>query len=262
MEAQTQTMEKHLSQSQIKLFKACRRAYELKYVYDVVPVQTAETLRTGKAYHALLEELYKTGDFEADFSKESAMATAYKKYIYPKFKVRSAEDWLKYDDGSGMIPLTGRADGIAEDGRLVEHKTTSIDPLEYEYNLQWDEQILAYMLMTGARSCYYTICRKPTIRLKKNETEEEFFQRMVEWYDEDTEHKLVVFLAERTDEEVQAYKEEFESIRAQMLDPNVKYYKNTCHCNAWGRRCEYSPICMHYNPDETYIEFKRREYDG
>ena len=43
------------------------------------------------------------------------------------------------------------------------------------------------MLLTGMRKVWYTVCRKPTIRQKKNETDEEFFGRMVAWYDEDTE---------------------------------------------------------------------------
>ena len=140
---------------------------------------------------------------------------------------------------------------------------------QYEYNLQWDEQILAYMLLTGKRKVWYTVCRKPTIRQKKDETEEEFFRRMVEWYDEDTENKIRLFEIARTDEEVNqfrlelikmfneiAFAEEQKNHIALAASP---FYRNTCHCGMWGRRCEYSSVCLHYDPNQEYIEFMKGE---
>lgn len=251
---------KYLSISQIKLFKACRRAYELRYVEGLIPAETASALQTGIGYHEKLEQLYRDGYFEVtDYTKESAMAMAYKTYIYPKFQVRAVEEWYRYEDGG--VPLIGRVDGIAEDGNLVEYKTTSLTPLEYEYNLQWDEQILAYMLMTGARKVWYTICRKPTIRQKKNESDKEFFHRMVEWYDEDTDLKIKLILVERTDEEVETFRKSFENIRddISLAERYGDFYRNTCHCNVWGRRCEYSSVCLHYDPEQEYVEFVRKE---
>lgn len=251
---------KYLSISQIKLFKACRRAYELRYVDGLIPAETASALQTGIGYHEKLEQLYRDGYFEVtDYTKESAMAMAYKEYIYPKFQVKAVEEWYRYEDGG--VPLIGRVDGMAEDGNLVEHKTTSLTPLEYEYNLQWDEQILAYMLMTGARKVWYTVCRKPTIRQKKNESDEEFFHRMVEWYDEDTDLKIKLILVERTDEEVETFRKSFENIRddISLAERYGDFYRNTCHCNVWGRRCEYSSVCLHYDPEQEYVEFVRKE---
>lgn len=247
-----------LSASKIKLFKACRRAYELKYIYGLEPVQRADALEIGTNYHAKLEELYKTGEVDtSDFSKESAMAVAYKKYIYPHFKVDSVEKWEQLDlpDGNTMI---GRVDGLSEDGRLVEHKTTSLSPAEYEYNLQWDEQVLAYMLLTGTREVYYTVCMKPTIRQRINETEEEFFNRMVEWYDEDTEEKISYFEISRTDGEVEQYKKDLEDMSAEMTNTK-NLYRNTSHCRCWGRECEYRSICLDYDPEQEYIEFIKKE---
>ena len=249
-----------LSVSKIKLFKACRKAYEFKYVYNLEPVQKADALVIGSNYHKKLEQLYKTGDFDCDFSKESAMAMAYKKYIYPKFSVDEVEGWLSFplSDGNDMI---GRFDGLSTDGKLVEHKTTSLSPMEYEFNLQWDEQILAYMLMSGTREVYYTICVKPTIRQKKTESDEEFFERMIAWYDEDTDEKIKLIEISRTDEEITKYAEELEAMSFEMnrTEKLGEYYRNTSHCKCWGRDCEYRSICLNYNPDEEYIEFERRK---
>ena len=158
--------------------------------------------------------------------------------------------------------LIGIVDGIAEDGHIVEHKTTGSEITEqYEYNLMWDEQILAYMLMTGSRKVWYTICRKPTIRQKQNETDEEFFCRMVEWYDTDTESKIRLLEIERTDDEVEQFRKELETIKASMQEAieDGNFYRNTCHCNMYGRRCEYSGICLNYDPNAEHIEFVKDE---
>lgn len=266
-----------LSVSRMKCFKACRRKYELKYIEMLEPVQKSEALELGSSYHSLLEFLNKNGTLdgvEEDNSKELAMACAYQKYIFPKFKVVETEKWFEMEFGPEGDRLVGIVDGIADDGHIVEHKTYGgTDSMEqYEYNLQWDEQILAYMLLTGKRKVWYTVCRKPTIRQKKDETDEEFFNRMVAWYDEDTENKIRLFEIERTDEEVEQFRKNADSIILEMkvahnqrkhmdkysavTDP---FYRNTCHCNMWGKRCEYSSICLHYNPEQEYIEFVKKE---
>lgn len=252
-----------LSISKIKCFKSCRRMYELKYVEGLEPVQKADALELGSNYHKLLEELNNgvflegNPDYADDFSKEMAMAIAYERYIFPHFRVNAAEKWVTYDLGDGDT-MVGIVDAIADDGHVVEHKTTSMEITErYEYDLLWDEQILAYMLMTGNRKVWYTICRKPTIRQTKNETEEEFFHRMLDWFDVDTDKKIRLLEIERTDEEVEEFRKSLGVIKATMQEAEMdkNFYKNTCHCNMWGRRCEYSSICLHYDPNQDYIEF-------
>ena len=239
--------------SRVKLFKSCRRAYQFRYIEDLEPVQKAEALETGSNYHEELEDLYRNGGIAiVNHSKEEAMAVAYQRYIYPKFEVKSVEEWMQKPIGNHI--LLGRVDGIAEDGLLVEHKTTSAEITEeYEYNLQWDEQILAYMYLTDAREVWYTVCRKPTIRQKKNETDEEFFQRMVDWYDTETESRIRLLKISRTDEEVQDFAEGFKAICDEMERGVI--YRNTNYCNCWGRRCEYSSICLNYDPNQEYVEF-------
>lgn len=253
--------------SRIKLFKSCRKAYYFKYVQSLEPVEKSNALSIGSNYHELLEKLYNENTLIVDgnFSKEMAMAMAYKKYIFPKFKVKSVEEWKEVEIGKHC--LIGRVDGIADDGCLVEHKTTSLDIGEsYEYNLLWDEQILAYMYMTGARKVYYTVCKKPTIRQRSNETDEAFYERMVEWYDVDTEDKIRVMTIERTDEEVEQFVKDFQRICDDMeeAEKSDNFYKCTNNCSQWGSRCEYSSICLNFDPDQEYVEFykKERDYDA
>lgn len=244
-----------LSISKVKLFKACRRAYELKYIDGLEPVQKADALEVGTNYHERIESLY-TGQIsasEGNYSKEAAMAEAYRKYIYPKVHIVETEKWIEMPE----LNLVARVDGIADDGRLVEHKTTSMEVGdEYEYNLQWDEQILTYMMITGARQMYYTICRKPTIRQKKAESDEEFYNRMIAWYDEDTKHKIRVILVERTDAEVEAFKRDLMTMSVEM-NHAYNFYRNTAHCFRYGRQCEYAPICLNYDPNVQYVDFEK-----
>lgn len=246
-----------VSVSKVKLFKACRRAYELRYIENLVPKVKADALVIGGNYHQKLEDLYNKGDFDVEPNKESAMALAYKKYIYPQFEVAEAEKDFEFDLGGGDM-LVGRIDAIAKDGSIVEHKTTGATNLEeYEYSLMWDEQLLAYMLVTNARNVYYTIIRKPNIRLKKDETEEEFFERMVAWYDEDTDQKIKLVVLTKTDDEVWEY---YQSLKAMLDEMKAgRIYRNTCHCDRMGMRCEYSGICLEKQLADEYVDYERRE---
>lgn len=248
------------SVSRMKLFKACRRAYYFKYVEDLEPVEKAEALQTGSNYHEYVECLYNNHFIDNDYTKECAMARAYQKYILPKVDIVETEKW--FEKKIGRHVLIGRVDGISADGCVVEHKTTSSDIAEggeYEYNLQWDEQILAYMSLTGCRTIHYTVCKKPTIRMKQNESEEEFFARMCEWYETDTDKKIRTFDVTRTDEEVAEWEKDFEQMCDEMeiAEKAGRMYRCTNHCNAWGRRCEYSGICLHYDPRCEYVEFMK-----
>lgn len=111
--------------------------------------------------------------------------------------------------------------------------------------------------MTGKRKVWYTVCRKPNIRQKQSETNEEFYNRMVEWYDTDTDSKIRLLEIDRTDEEVEEYRKSLFDMLDTMKQTEEKsdYYKNPCHCNMWGRRCEYSSICLSYDPDQEYVDF-------
>lgn len=252
------------SASKIKAFKSCRRLYELKYIENLVPVEKPQALEIGSNYHKYVEYINSGGKIEGnpafiyDCSKELAMAMAYEKYILPKFHVQEAEKWYEKDLGNGNV-LVGIVDGISDDGYIVEHKTCSSEITEqYEYNLLWDEQILTYMYLTGMRKIWYTVCRKPTIRQMQKESDADFFNRMLMWYDIDTEKKIRLLEIERCDGEVEQYEEEL-MMMVDEITHAKHFYRNTCQCNMYGRRCEYSSVCLYYNPEQEYIDFKKGE---
>lgn len=246
-----------VSVSQVKMFKACRRAWFFMYREKLDPVKKSDALETGTNYHAKIEQLYKDGMVDvSEPTKETAMALAYGKYIFPNLKAKAVEEW--HEKNLNGITLCGKVDGMTEDGIVIEHKTTSRDlGAEYEYNLLWDEQVLAYMYLTDTRRIIYTVCRKPTIRQKKDETQEEFFSRMCAWYDEDTETKIRCFDVIRTDEEISAWADEFFNTVLQMQ--NTPVYRNTLHCQSFGVECPYKSICLGYDPAQEYVDFVRRD---
>lgn len=250
-----------ISISQIKTFKACRRAYYLRYHENLHPIEKSDALETGSSYHERLEALYKGEPIPSDYSKAEAMSLAYAKYIMPRLHIVEPEKKFSVEITEDLT-LIGRYDGIADDGNIVEHKTTGETSLEsYEYDLQWDEQVLAYMLASGKRKIYYTVCRKPTIRMKKDETEEEFFKRMCEWYDTDTDEKIRMFEVIRTDAEVEEFKQDLIRLYPHMVacEDESECYKNTTHCHRWGTRCEYAGICLHYDRTLQYCDFEKRD---
>lgn len=253
-----------LSASLVKTYKMCRRKYELKYIEELEPVAKSQALQDGTDYHELIEKFYNGerygGYFEEGMNpKICAMATAYKLYIYPNIpQVEYAEKWFEY-------PLTkkhsivGRNDAITVDGIPVEHKTVSCDiDDEYVYTLQWDEQILTYMLANSINEMYYTVVKKPTIRQKQNETEQEFFKRCVDWYSEDTDKKVRLIKVTRSFTEIEEHRKNL-IIIAEEIEKCKHFYRNPCACNCYNRRCEYSQVCLNYNPQFDYVEYEKKK---
>lgn len=246
------------SNSKIQCYKSCRRMYELRYIENLYPIQKSEALERGSSYHDKIESLLKTGTFEIDEPKSSAMAVAFKKYVYPLLQPVAEEEWFSYKTGFGD-EVIGRIDARNADGALIEHKTTGLNIDEaYWYGVQTDEQLLTYMLAYGVRKAYYTVCKTPTIRQKQNETDDEFFVRCVEWYKEDTESKITMRVVTHTDDEVEQFARE-QALTIKEMDTCQLFYRNRSYCMKWGKMCDYAPVCEHYDRGQEYIGFERRD---
>lgn len=264
-----------ISHSQLQCFKQCRRLYQLSYVEGLRSIYKAEPLVRGIAYHDYVDEIHKAGllpPMPLDGGlKPWIMAKAYYTHIYKSHKYfnsmeefKETEVWFNYAIPKTLHEIVGRLDGIKnldvyDDGVkiLLEHKTySSTIGEDYLYQLQFDEQVLMYMMVTGARYMYYTVCRPPTIRQHKNESDVDYVYRCEQWYAKDTSQKITVTFISRTNEEI----EDFQAELIRTLDDiefcNL-FYRNTSHCQKWGRFCEYASICMNYSPDTQYVGFER-----
>lgn len=246
-----------LSNSGIQLFKSCRRKYELKYIEGLVPIQIADTLERGKSYHEKVELILSGDEWEYDDPKTDAMAMAFETYILPQIgKVEAVEEWFDRELPD-KTHLVGRCDGRLADGKLIEHKTTSADLDEaYIAGLQNDEQILTYMWAYGVNNILYTVCKTPTIRLKKDETDAEFRQRCFEWYSVDTPQKIGTIDVYRSDEEIAEFAHDLELMSAEIANCH-NFYRVPSYCMKWNRPCEYMGICRNYDPQMEYVGFKK-----
>jgi len=246
-----------LSNSGIQCFKSCRRKYKLKYIEGLIPAQNAEVLERGKSYHEKVEAILAGQAWDFDNPKTDAMALAFQKYVMPQIgKVEAVEEWFHKDlpDGNTIV---GRCDGRLSDGRLVEHKTTSADLDEaYIAGLQNDEQILTYMWAYGTNNILYTVCKSPTIRQKQTETEEEFRDRCLYWYDIDTPVKIGTINVYRSPEEIAEFDKEIQDMSREITGCD-NFYRVPSHCMKWNRPCEYMSICRNYDPKMEYIGFTK-----
>lgn len=250
------------SHSRIQTYKSCRRMYFLKYVEGIAPIEKWESLERGKNYHEKVEQIMSTGSFERDDnSKTNAMAIAFQEFILPRIFATDVEEWIELKTKSGHV-FHGRIDGRCGKIYLIEHKSTAGDINEqYIARLEFDEQIKSYMLATGIRDMAYTVVKTPTIRQKKDETDEDFEQRCLEWYAEDPERRIRIINVHVDEEVLSAFAEELDETISEIKSCNL-FYRNTRYCTMWGRPCEYSSICGNYDSKQDYIGFVRKERDS
>ena len=138
----------------------------------------------------------------------------------------------------------------AQEVRLLEMKTTSRLDADYLRRLALDPQISAYCLAASAkygvpgREVVYRVVRKPSIRQRKNESPEEFADRVSADYLERPEFYFAEEIVTRTDAQLERWHHEmWESHRRVMrLENGGMSVRNTQHCLDFGR-CDYFDLC-------------------
>lgn len=247
--------------SQIKAFKSCRRLYELQYIELLRPKVESEALTTGSSYHRLVEGILKGVECPSD-GIPAIMASQFKALILPCLpEIEKVEYQFNVKIGRGKS-LIGKIDAICEDGTPVEHKTTSdtIDE-KYIHRLNWDDQVTNYLLALSLErkeiinKVIYTVIKKPTIRLKQNETMEDYLKRCVEWYEDDTEHKVATFPVIRSKDDLVEKQAELVHMFKEMKSCKC-FYRNPSHCSIMG--CSYASVCLSYTPEAGAVDFVKK----
>ena len=241
-----------LTSSMVKCFKQCPRRYELEYVHDLKPRTPASYLSLGTEYHAKVEAILKGEEWSED-GVAGAMAGAFK--TYSGFKEWNLADTEKEFSVQiqGNLYLMGRMDAVMTDGTPIEHKTFGGgDWDKYVIHLAWDDQVTLYLLATGARQCIYTVCKKPTIRQKKDETEDEYMQRVWEWY---TPDKFGVFKVTRARGEIEAARDELITLAGTI--GRGHFYRNPQACALVA--CPFESICLSYRGEIVPVNFEKKE---
>ena len=254
-----------LSASKLKTYKACKRKYELSYIENLEPIKKEEALEIGSNYHKNIEKILKgevieKGEINSEEdAKVYAMSKAFEMYIKPNLpEIQETEKSFEICiDKDRNYYLNGIVDAITKDGIIVEHKTTSLALDEkYQEKLNWDDQVPIYMLANDTTECIYTVCQKPTIRLKKDESLEEYADRCIEWYNEKTDEKIGTFKIKAQQEDIL---EEYGELinMCEEMEKTKNFYRNSSNCNIVS--CPYSSICINYDKGATLVNFKKKE---
>ena len=241
----------NLSATMLRAYKSCPRLYELQYVEGLKPAKPAEYLKTGQDYHSCVEEILKGEKYEAD-GIAGSMAASFEKFLpWREWGVKEIE--REFDCKlTPFCHMVGKIDAVCKDGTPIEHKTSSsaIDE-KYINSLAWDDQVsfylLALTLLTGkpVTRAIYTVCQKPTIRQKQNETPEGYLERVKEWY---YETKIAAVSVVRSVDELKETEGEIRDM-ASEIRRRRHFYRNPSNCKIMG--CQFAPICLNYDPEIT-----------
>ena len=171
-----------ISASSAGAFATCPRRFFYSHELGWQPAVEARALTFGKAWHGFLERLAAGDDnpietmvesaegFDQLTEMEAGTLYAFAQAFLDRFhlpKIKSEVTFRKRMDFT-RFTVTGRIDGVTEDGRIVEYKTTSssIAPeSDYWLRLKHNLQVLLYAWQLDRNtSAAYFVMRKPTLR--------------------------------------------------------------------------------------------------
>lgn len=141
---------------------------------------------------------------------------------------------------------------------LVEHKTvggTGIE--EYISRLELDTQSTGYWACVEALygeplSCVtYNLLVKPSLRLKKEETQAEFIERIRAEYQANPERYFIRSNVYRSQAQLEGWLDDMISIARDLKNAGRqnRFYRCPSSCNQWGKTCSYRSICMEDTSD-------------
>lgn len=143
---------------------------------------------------------------------------------------------------------------------IMDHKTTGLRPSLFASGLAYDNQSRAYRELwnaahpdTPAVGIIHNILMKPTIRLKKNQTYEEYYEEVGEWYESQAicdpgtapfMKSYVRFLEPPLAECPEARNIVEAEARWCCIEPNLAdFYRNRRSCYDYNRPCPYLDLC-------------------
>ena len=261
---------RNISASGLSMFRGCPKSFYYKYVEGLRRIDQTDTeqLQIGKIFHALLEgekpeiELdFKTTlsiEASADFVKNGYRIQALEGKTLAEFDKNTKKEFELTEDGFiGFIDLViEREDGDI----LVDYKYVASLDYANSYRLSDQTKLYPYLYQkqTGRKAAkfIYLCVVKPTIRLKKDEQPDQYFDRVVEWYGNEFTAKIgeVVIERDKLDDLEQELAQDLHFIR-HMID-NEMYYRNTGNCIKYNTKCLYYPICYEEENWEIYYEVK------
>ena len=156
---------------------------------------------------------------------------------------------------------------LHDDGKvwLWEHKTAASIGGGYLEKLFSDSQITGYVaalrdMGIDIEGVVYDVALKPKIRIKKKETEEEFYARLGEWHMQpEAYHREEVYVSDR---QIADWRRDVWAVTQDLLNcrRTGNWYRNTSRCFDYYRPCEYVSLCQNGAPEALInSEYELRE---
>ena len=211
---------------------------------------------------------------EADYTLARAIAPLWWEYWNKKDGYLSnqvlafAETEKEWAFVIGGNALVGKRDGIVkhlqfEKTFLHEIKTSGdADRETYKLKLQMERQISNNIqaIRDEGRRCdgvLYDIIWKPAIRLKKEETAEEFLQRKIDCYKNEPNRYFERLFVYRSEADLKRAMINLQQQFGMLVAAeHFGYPRNESQCEQWGRLCEFFTDCMDGNDPQG---FQKRE---
>jgi hypothetical protein len=250
--------------SSIRTFQTCPQMYKYKYVDLIKRRQISHTLFFGKAFHAAIEAWY-MGKPDIDLSDVLDSIERLKlKALIEGYKIRYQDDnrigllcevtvSLRLKKPMDHVEIRGKTDrlryGQTRTITPYETKTSSEDIApgsQYWVKLQQDLQVNLYHLMLTSAEYnvpmfVYDVVAKPKQRLRKGETEDEFYERLIEDIGINPDkyyQRGNVYLSKR--DQMNA---ELDIGDTCMMISSEIYPRHTGNCFKFNRACDFWPVC-------------------
>lgn len=198
----------------------------------------------------------------------------------PGFQIVDLE--RKYRNLPIVNPKTGRVSKLAKwaftsdmlirlDGDLwmVEYKTASQMGQTYIERLELCSQVSGYVdniqriYKEPVKGIIYRILKKPSIKIKKNETQSSFLDRLTKMFEEESADRLIEYRFRRSKEELDDYKQDQWEETQQILAAHKKgmFPRNTNSCVMYGK-CSYFSLCKRQEGAERFFKQAEDRYEN
>ncbi len=289
-----------LSYSALKTFKTCPMKYYWRYLKNIEPVEKAEALLLGSEVHNYLESFYRNEPYSSISGNSlSSRSSAILEGIIDNYQFIYSDDFNRFEivkvekvvygpiinpksrRSSRIFSFNGRIDMLirlkydmesinAGSLVVVESKTSSVANHNIWNQLIIEDQAILYAKYieneTGekVKGILFNVIQKPSIKQKKSETENEFFERLrITMANNDLyKRKLIKIDKKRYDDALNNLWQLQRQIRSARKDDI--FIKNRNSCFNYFRKCDFYDLCSAEDP-EIVIQgsglFKKRSWD-
>ena len=264
---------KEITSSSVKTFQTCHRKYFFSYVLLLKEKLENKNFLLGRNLHEQVEYFYTHQKMNEDFinslppTKESAllkgMLSGYaKKYSPDEFFAYEPEKLFSIPLPQFDTAVRGRLDAVVttqeDEVMLLEYKTTSLDIEKFKEQMDNDLQPMLYIwahYMESKELCdgmLYRVIKKPALRLKKTESEEELWQRLTDAYAEPEEY-FHTFKVYKTQDEIAWFQDELQYYMEEMAKDRSIWPRNLQRCFDYYSTCPFMPLCQKQEVDTGLI---------